>query len=200
MGQRPTFLFVLPAAGNVSVGQECLKVEAMAETDHSGDSVLQRVEAMIAPALEAMGYAIVRLTFVKGTRATLQVMAERIDEKAVVIEDCTAISHAISAILEVDDPIPGMYNLEVSSPGIDRPLVRAKDYERFAGFVAKVETDRLIDGRKRFSGRLLGIGPDGLVRLKDEAQEYTVPFEAIAKAKLVLTDDLIANSPDRPKD
>jgi ribosome maturation factor RimP len=189
--------------GTVSIGlghlPGRLTIEAMSEAKHTGETVLEKVEALLAPAIEALGYAIVRITFVKGTRATLQIMAERIDEQAMAIEDCTAISRAASAILEVDDPIQGEYNLEVSSPGIDRPLVRAKDYERFAGFVAKVETDRLIEGRKRFMGRLIGLGEDGLVRLKDEAQEFAVPFEAIAKAKLVLTDDLIANSPDRPR-
>ena len=162
-------------------------------------AILDRIEAMLAPALEAMGYGVVRISYVKGARATLQIMAERLDRQPMAVEDCTDISHAASAILDVEDPIPSAYTLEVSSPGIDRPLVRVADFERFAGFVARVETSRLIDGRKRFTGRLIGVDADGVVQLKDESTEYFVPFEAIAKAKLVITDDLLKNSPDRPK-
>lgn len=165
----------------------------------SRDGNLARIEAMLGPALEAMGYAIVRIAFVKGARATLQIMAERVDQQGMSVDDCADISRAVSAILDVEDPIAGAYLLEVSSPGIDRPLVRRQDFQRFAGFMAKVETDRLIDGRKRFNGRLIGIGDDDHVRLADGDAEYQVPFDAIAKAKLLLTDDLLANSPDRPR-
>jgi ribosome maturation factor RimP len=116
----------------------------------------------------------------------------------ILIEDCTAISRAVSALLDVEDPVPGRYELEVSSPGIDRPLTRPQDFERFAGFEAKFETTRPLEGRKRFRGRLLGFS-DGVVRLREGDVEHAVPFAAVTKAKLVLTDDLLANSPDRKR-
>ena len=165
----------------------------------AGGSVATKIEHLLAPTLEALGYGIVRVQFTSGKRATLQIMAERRDGAAMSVDDCAEISRAASAVLDVEDPIPSAYQLEVSSPGIDRPLTRREDFSRFAGFEAKVETDRLLDGRKRFKGRLLGIDDEGTIRVRDGEAEYAVPFEAVSKAKLVLTDDLIANSPDRPR-
>ena len=140
---------------------------------------------------------------------TLQIMADRIDEAGMTVDDCAEISRVVSALLDVDDPIDSAYTLEVSSPGIDRPLVRERDYERWAGFEAKIELTALRDGRRRFRGRLDGID-QGIVRLrlaeaaagegKKAAQSVPtgevveIPFADIAKAKLVLTDDLLAAS------
>jgi ribosome maturation factor RimP len=107
------------------------------------------------------------------------------------VDDCADISRSVSALLDVADPIASAYTLEVSSPGIDRPLVRPEDYDRFAGFEARIEVSRPISGRKRFRGRLLGRSGD-TVRLIAEAGEVEVPLSAIARAKLVLTDDLLA--------
>jgi ribosome maturation factor RimP len=152
-----------------------------------------RISAMLAPSLEAMGYRLVRVAFTGGRRATLQVMVERRDEAPMTVEDCAEISRNVSALLDVADPVEGRYDLEVSSPGIDRPLVAREDYARFAGFEAKLETARPIDGRKRFRGRLLGLDANGAVRLTLAGEgEVVLPFEAVAKAKLVLTDELLA--------
>ncbi len=102
-------------------------------------------------------------------------------------------------MLDVEDPISGAYDLEVSSPGIDRPLTRRDDFVRFAGFEAKLETDRLLEGRRRFRGRLIGVDDDDVIKLRADDVEYAVPFGAVTKAKLVLTEDLIAQSPDKPR-
>ena len=149
------------------------------------------IARIIEPSLEAMGYRVVRITFIGARGATLQIMAERADEAPMSVDDCAQISRSVSALLDVADPIAGAYTLEVSSPGIDRPLVRPEDYERFAGFEAKVELARPLDGRKRFRGRLLGRTASG-ARLLAEAGEVILPFETIQRAKLVLNDELIA--------
>lgn len=155
----------------------------------------QEIERIITPTVEGMGYELVRLTVSGGHRKTLQVMAERKDGLNMSLDDCAHLSRAVSAVLDVEDPIEGAYSLEVSSPGIDRPLTRPKDYDRFAGFEAKLETRAPIDGRKRFKGRLLGLGVEGgaqNVKIEVEGTPLALPFEEIEKAKLVLTDDLIA--------
>ncbi len=150
-----------------------------------------RIAQAIEPSLDAMGYRLVRVVITSGRRPTLQVMAERRDDEPMTVEDCTQISHSVSAILDVADPIAGAYMLEISSPGIDRPLVRAEDYDRFSGFEARIELARPIEGRKRFRGRLLGTAADN-VRLATETGEVRLPLAEVARAKLVLTDDLIA--------
>ena len=152
----------------------------------------QAIERIITPTVEGMGYELVRLTVSGGHRKTLQVMAERKDGLNMSLDDCTHLSRAISAVMDVEDPIEGAYSLEVSSPGIDRPLTRPKDYARFAGFEAKLETRAPIDGRKRFKGRLKGLEAEK-VKIEVEGAELALPLEEIEKAKLVLTDDLIAS-------
>jgi ribosome maturation factor RimP len=147
----------------------------------------------IGPSIEAMGYRLVRVAVTSGHRATLQVMAERSDDQPMTVEDCAQISHSVSALLDVAEPIAGSYMLEISSPGIDRPLVRSEDYDRFSGFEAKVELARPVDGRKRFRGRLLGTSGSNL-RLATEIGETLLPLEAVARAKLVLSDELIAKA------
>ena len=148
------------------------------------------IAPIIEPSLEAMGYRLVRVAFLGAKRATLQIMAERIDDAPMTVDDCTEISRSVSALLDVADPIASAYMLEVSSPGIDRPLTRPEDYDRFAGFEAKIELGRPLDGRKRFRGRILGRA-DQHVRLVDDSREVSLPFADIAKAKLVITDDLL---------
>jgi ribosome maturation factor RimP len=150
-----------------------------------------RIAQAIEPSLEAMGYRLVRVVITSGRRPTLQVMAERRDDQAMTVEDCAQISHSVSAILDVADPIAGAYMLEISSPGIDRPLVRAEDYDRFSGFEASIELARPIEGRKRFRGRLLGTSAES-VRLATETGEVKLPLADVARAKLILTDELIA--------
>jgi ribosome maturation factor RimP len=151
---------------------------------------------MIEPSLAAMGYRLVRVVVTTGRRATLQIMAERTDDAPMTVDDCALISHSVSALLDVADPIAGAYTLEISSPGIDRPLVRPEDYDRFSGFEARVELAQPIGGRKRFRGRLLGTA-NGEVRLATEAGETRLPLAGVTRARLVLTDNLIAAS--RPR-
>jgi ribosome maturation factor RimP len=152
-----------------------------------------RIAQTIEPSLAAMGYSLVRVVITSGRRATLQVMAERRDDQPMTVEDCAQISRSVSALLDVAEPIAGSYLLEISSPGIDRPLVRAEDYDRFSGFEAKIELARAIDGRKRFRGRLLGTS-EGRLRLATEIGERQLPLDAVTRAKLVLTDDLMTGA------
>ncbi|MTJ82541.1 MAG: ribosome maturation factor RimP [Telmatospirillum sp.] len=151
-----------------------------------------RISAMVAPSLEAMGYELVRVLMQGRQNLTLQIMAERRDRQPMTVDDCADISRSISALLDVEDPIAGAYTLEVSSPGIDRPLTRPQDFERFAGFEAKVETKEPVEGRKRFRGRMMGLDEQSQVRLVVETQEIVVALTNIKSAKLVLTDELIA--------
>lgn len=155
------------------------------------------IEHLIAPSVAAAGYDIVRVQFMGGNGQTLQVMAERKDRRPVTVDDCADISRLVSAVLDVEDAIPGSYVLEVSSPGIDRPLVRIEDYARFAGFEAKIETSRPVDGRRRFRGRLKGVTAGNILITHDD-QDAEIPFAEIRRGALVLTDDLIAASLNEP--
>jgi ribosome maturation factor RimP len=152
-----------------------------------------RLGALLEPVVEAMGYKIVRIMVLGQKRLRLQIMVERRDDRAMTVDDCADVSRAISAVLDVEDPIAGAYVLEVSSPGIDRPLVRLADFERFAGFAAKIETERPIAERRRFTGQLLGTTVDR-VRLRTDAGDVELPHAEIVRAKLLLTDELIAAS------
>lgn len=152
------------------------------------------IERLIGPSLEGMGFRLVRVSFGGGGRPVLQVMAEPLDGSATTVEHCEQISRAVSAILDVEDPIPSAYLLEVSSPGIDRPLVTRDDYRRFAGFEARLELSHPSDGRKRFRGRVSAVDDEDRVTVIEETGPAAVPFEFIAKAKLVITDDLLEAS------
>ncbi|WP_215761372.1 ribosome maturation factor RimP [Acetobacter sp. P1H12_c] len=159
---------------------------------HSG--LEARLVALVAPTLEDMGYEIVRIAVLGRESPTVQIMADRADGSLISVEDCERISHAVGAVLDVEDPIPGAWTLEVSSAGIDRPLTRAKDWNRFAGHQAKAEVLVPIDGRRRFSGVVLG-AEDGIARLRlDDGTEAALPLEEIRRARLVLTDALIEAS------
>lgn len=150
----------------------------------------ERIAKLIAPTIEALGFELVRVQLSGSQRPTLQVMAEPAGGRAMSVDDCAAISRAISALLDVEDPITGTYSLEISSPGIDRPLTKAKDYERFLGHEAKVETSAPIDGRKRFKGAIRSVDAKA-VELTVEGADIRIPFADVHKAKLVLTDALI---------
>jgi ribosome maturation factor RimP len=153
-----------------------------------------RIAAMVGPTLGDMGFELVRVAVLGREKPTVQIMADRADGALISVEDCEAISHAVGAVLDVDDPIPGEWTLEVSSAGIDRPLTRAKDWNRFAGHLAKAETNMPVEGRKRFSGIVLGAdATHGRLRLEDGA-ELALPLADVKKARLVLTDALIAAS------
>ncbi|MEM8538944.1 MAG: ribosome maturation factor RimP [Pseudomonadota bacterium] len=149
----------------------------------------RRMAEIITPVLEDMGFELVRVRLMGGKTATLQVMAERPDG-GIEVDDCADISTAISAVLDVEDPITDAYNLEVSSPGIDRPLTRLKDFAEFEGHEAKLETSELIDGRKRFKGVLAGVEDDEVL-INVEEGTLGLKFDWLSEAKLVLTDELI---------
>lgn len=149
------------------------------------------IQGLIEPAVGDLGFDIVRVQISGKDRLAMQVMVERKDGQGMTVDDCATVSRAISALLEVDDPIKGAYTLEISSPGIDRPLVRIGDFERFRGFQAKVEISRPLDGRRRFKGELLGV-KDDVVRMMVDGEEVNLPHPDIHRAKLLMTDDLIA--------
>ncbi|MEZ5716494.1 MAG: ribosome maturation factor RimP [Paracoccaceae bacterium] len=153
----------------------------------------RRIAGIITPVIEDMGFELVRVRLMGGDTKTLQVMAER-PTGGIDVDECAEISNALSAVLDVEDPVSEAYTLEVSSPGIDRPLTRLKDFDAYEGYEAKVETAELIDGRKRFRGVLAGIeGSEVLINLEQDGETVTVglEFDWLADAKLMLTDDLI---------
>lgn len=152
----------------------------------------QRLDDLVEPMLESMGYELIRVILQGKSSPTLQVMAERRDGLSMTVDDCAEISRTLSAMLDVEDPIAEAYTLEVSSPGIDRPLTRSKDFAAWAGFDVKIESDQPVEGRRRFKGRLLGLDGDGRVGIATEAGDTYIPFQAVRSAKLVLTDELIA--------
>lgn len=181
MGHRPTFFinqcnaYVVPKTLWVTVGTK----------DQTA-----LIESLIEPSVAAMGFELVRVQFMGGTGKTLQVMVERQDRQAITVDHCADVSRTISTLLEVEDPVASAYVLEVSSPGMDRPLVRVGDYSRFQGFEARIEIDGQLNGQRRFSGRIEGVDGD-LVLLDCDGNRAEIPFQKILKASLVLTDDLI---------
>ncbi|MDK3017911.1 ribosome maturation factor RimP [Pseudodonghicola flavimaris] len=153
----------------------------------------RRLAEIIGPVIEDLGFELVRVRLMSGKSTILQIMADRPDG-GIEVDDCAAISNAVSAVLDVEDPILDAYTLEVSSPGIDRPLTRLKDFDMFEGYEAKLETSELIDGRRRFKGVLAGIeGNEVLINLEQDGEEVTIglDFDWLSDAKLVLTDELI---------
>ena len=153
---------------------------------------LSWLETRVAPTLEAMGFEVVRIAVTSGQRRTLQVMADRADGSLISVDDCAEISQALSAIFDVEEPLSGAYDLEISSAGIDRPLTRPKDFTTYAGFEAKVETKMPLAGRKRFKGLLKGVNSAGDAVIEVDGTDVAVPLDAIGNAKLLLTDALIA--------
>ena len=159
------------------------------EPNHSG--LEAKVADLIVPTLAHLGYELVRVLVLGRERPTVQVMADRADGAQISVEDCEAITHAISAVLDVDDPLPGAWTLEVSSAGIDRPLTRVKDWVRFTGHVARVEMLMPHEGRRRFNGTILG-ADEHQARLRlDDGSEVALSLHEVRRAKLMLTDALI---------
>ena len=153
-----------------------------------------RIADLIGPAVSDLGYELVRVAVRGQDRPTVQIMADRADGTLIGVEDCATISRTVSAVLDVDDPISGAWELEVSSAGIDRPLTRTKDWNRFSGHRAKAELNLPLDGRKRFAGIVLGAA-DGLGRMRlDDGSEVSLPLAQMRSARLVLTDALIEAS------
>lgn len=154
--------------------------------------IAEKITQMVAPSLDAMGYAIVQIKLADSAkRKTLTLMAERKDGVMMSFDDCTDISRTVSALMDVEDPIAGAYNLEVCSPGIDRPLTRLEDYTRYKGFEAKLETLIPIEGRKRFKGKITGISGQNILMATEQGTDAEIPLSNIRMAKLVMTDDLV---------
>ncbi len=151
----------------------------------------QRLSVLIEPSLTGLGYALVRVQMRGTERKTLQIMAERHDRRGMTLDDCETISKTLSAVLDVADPIKDRYALEVSSPGIDRPLIKAADFDRFAGFDAKIDLREALDGRRNFTGVLRGMDGDSIVVELEKGARAQLPLAAVQRAKLLLTDALI---------
>jgi ribosome maturation factor RimP len=161
-----------------------------------------RVATIVEPVIEQLGYRLVRVRVSAAEGCTVQIMAERPDG-SMTVEDCESVSRALSPVLDVADPIERAYRLEISSPGIDRPLVRKSDFERHAGHLAKIETAMPIQGRKRFRGVLIGTEGEAARLRRDETEgeeaEVLIPIEDMSEAKLVLTDELVTEALRREK-
>ncbi len=154
----------------------------------------RKLAEIVAPVIEGLGFELVRIRLMGGKIHTLQIMADR-PEGGIVVEDCATISTAVSAVLDVEDPLEDEYVLEVSSPGIDRPLTRLKDFDVWEGYEARIETTELIDGRRRFKGMLAGTeGDEVLIEIEDQGEDVVIglQFDWLSDAKLILTDELIA--------
>lgn len=158
-----------------------------------------KIRAIIGSAIKDMGYDIVQIRMMDGGKnATLQIMAERVDQKEMTVDDCADISRTVSALMDVEDPITTAYRLEISSPGIDRPLVKPEDYVRFMNYEAKIETTLPLDGRKRFKG-IIKAADGSKVTVDSGGSVFEIPLGAVSHAKLVLTDELIREHLRRSK-
>jgi len=160
------------------------------EPNHSG--LEAKIAGMITPQLVHLGYDLVRIAVLGRERPTVQVMADRADGSQINVNDCERITHAVSAVLDVEDPLPGAWTLEVSSAGIDRPLTRVKDWVRFAGHQARVEMLMPHEGRRRFTGIILGANEMHARLRLDDGADVELPMQDVRRAKLLLTDALIA--------
>lgn len=158
----------------------------------------EKVIALLEPAAADVGYALVRVRLSGLKRKRLQIMAERLSDGTMNIDDCSKLSRAISPVLEAEDPIKGFYDLEVSSPGIDRPLVRIEDFTRFVGHEAKIELGAGVDGRRRYRGIITGVN-GGQIAMKVDGADAEFPFALVSEARLMLTDKLIEEDLRRAK-
>lgn len=184
----PPFLFLDPLMTRPAAGDE---------PNHSG--LEAKIAGMITPQLSHLGYELVRVAVLGRERPTVQVMADRADGSQISVDDCERITHAVGAVLDVDDPLPGAWTLEVSSAGIDRPLTRVKDWVRFAGHQARVEMLMPHEGRRRFTGIVLSADETHARLRLDDGTDVALPLGDMRRAKLLLTDALIAaTTPARP--
>ena len=152
----------------------------------------ERILALADPIAEDLGLTVVRVRVMSGKRKTIQIMAERKSDGLMEVGDCERLSRELSATLEVEDPISDAYVLEVSSPGLDRPLTDLRDFQTYEGYLARLELDRLVEGRKRFRGILVGVDGDNVeINLDNEEETAQIPFGWISEAKLLITDELI---------
>lgn len=160
----------------------------------------ERILAIAVPVAGDMGYGIVRIRVQGGNRSVVQIMAERLSDGKMNVADCAQLSRALSSTFEVEDPIDGAYVLEVSSPGLDRPLTDLKHFEQYAGNLARLELDRFVEGRKRFRGILAGIDGDNVaIDLDKEDETALIPFAWISEAKLLITDAIMDKGKKKSK-
>src|SRR5678816_4475610 len=187
-----------PTSGGLRPGRSFLCREARPKPMRGKTAEDQGLLELLDPVAEAAGYEIVRLRLMGGEHARqLQVMAERPADGDMNVEDCARLSRAISEIMDAADPIAGEYTLEVSSPGVDRPLTRLKDFAVFEGYEARLELDRVAEGRKRFKGVLAGVEDDAVaIDLEGEEETAMIPFSWIVEAKLILTEQLMRRGAD----
>lgn len=159
------------------------------------------LQDLLEPVINGLGFDVVRILTIGQANPTLQIMIERKDRKDIVVEDCAKASRAISEVLDEKDPIKDRYSLEVSSPGLDRPLVTLEHFQRFAGSEAKLETSVEVEKRKRFKGKILSVDDKNNIRFDMDGTEYVIPYENIAKAKLIITDEMLkAYEQDLPEE
>ena len=177
----PPFLLSIPAPPEKFGGRQ---------KEHGVLHLEQRIEEIIEPAVQDLGFEIVRVQLSGKHNPRLQIMAEPIVGDIMTVDHCATISRAVSAILDVDDPIEGAYTLEVSSPGLDRPLVKLRDFERFAGFDARIETFEAVGGRKRFRGCLSSVEGETII-IEVDGTDMSIPYPLVRRAKLLVTDEML---------
>ena len=154
---------------------------------------IEKIEEMVCPSIVGAGYDLIQIKFLDEQKKTLQIMIERRDRSPITLDDCAIVSRVVSPLLDVGDPVPNSYTLEVSSPGIERPLVKVEDFERFVGFKAAVETKHSISGRKKFRGIISSVIGSS-IRIEIDGKNLCFPFEGIRQASLIITDELIEAS------
>jgi len=182
--RRPLFLFFGPCSDADLTDTESQDLKTKSPQD-------ARILALVEPVADELGLSVVRVRIMSGKRARLQIMAER-EDGTMPVEDCVRLSRGLYEVFEENDPVSGEYDLEISSPGIDRPLTELPHFDRWQGYEAKIELDRLAEGRKRFRGILAGVEDEQvLLDMSGEDETTLIPFDWIVEAKLVLTDALI---------
>ncbi|MBE6448448.1 MAG: ribosome maturation factor RimP [Alphaproteobacteria bacterium] len=157
-------------------------------------AIMNKLEEQLSPIIENLGFEVVRIMTIGVKNPTLQIMIERKDRENLVVDDCALVSRAVSDLLDELDPIEGEYSLEVSSPGLDRPLTKFENFQRFTGYEAKIETKVEVDGRKRFKGIIAKTEDSEKIYIEMDGKEYEILFDDISKAKLVLNDALLAEA------
>lgn len=150
------------------------------------------LQDMLEPTINELGFDVVRILTIGQKNPTLQIMIERKDRTDIIVEDCAKVSRAVSEILDEKDPIKDQYSLEVSSPGLDRPLITLEHFQRFSGYEAKIETAVEVESRKRFKGRIINVDDKDNIHFEMDGQEYVIPYDAVSKAKILITDELLA--------
>ena len=149
------------------------------------------LQALLEPVITGLGYEVVRILTIGQKNPTLQIMIDRLDGKDITVEDCATVSRTVSTVLDEKDPIKDQYSLEVSSPGLDRPLTKIEHFKRFSGYEARIETAVEVEKRKRFKGVLGNVDEQNRVHIDVDGTDYTIAFDDISKAKLILTDELL---------